>query len=58
MFDSVTQGLFQGFLPPVNNVRKHNLDLVLKTQFIIINFFSLLQSIWPRKNVYKGKKRP
>ena len=57
-FRDPCRGLSKHFLPPVNGVKKLNLNWVLKTQFIIRNFFCLLQSIWPRKNVYKGKKHP
>ena len=52
------RGFSKHFLPPVNGVKKLSLNSVLKTQFIIRNFFSLLQSILPRKNVYKDKKHP
>ena len=44
------QGFFQAFFTTSKRC--------LKTQFIIRNSFSLLQSIWPRKSRYKGKKHP
>ena len=50
------RGFSKYILPLVNGVEKFNLNWISKTQYII-KFFPLLQCIWSRKNVYKGKKQ-
>ena len=55
-FRSDVRSFSRHFLPPVNSVKKLNLNWVSKTQFIV-RIFSLLQSIWLWKNVYKGKRQ-
>ena len=56
IFDFRVRGFSKHFLPAVNGVEKLNLNWVLKTQLIIRNFFSFVQSIWPRKKMYANVK--